>query len=137
MDLRNCIRCGKLFAYDGVHDLCPVCRNEDENDYQKVKDYLWDNPGATIEIVHKETGVEREVIIKFVREERLIADGLEIDMELRCERCGVPISSGRFCEKCQQELLDGFSIDTKDKTKTKTKKNKDRMYMAKTLKKRK
>ncbi len=55
---------------------------------KKVKDYLWDNPGASIDEVHEETGVDREIIIKFVKEDRLIADGIDVDLLISCERCG-------------------------------------------------
>ncbi|MFW6386512.1 MAG: TIGR03826 family flagellar region protein [Bacillota bacterium] len=124
-EIKNCPKCGKLFSYDGVSKLCEVCREEEETKFQKVKEYLWDNPNATIEEVHEETGVERERIIKFIREDRLIAEGLEITFELECERCGTPIQSGRFCERCKQDLVDGFTSDGKDKKKKKKKKKQD------------
>ncbi|MFW6238873.1 MAG: TIGR03826 family flagellar region protein [Halanaerobiales bacterium] len=121
-EIKNCPKCGKLFSYDGVNKLCEVCRQEEETDFQKVKTYLWDNPNATIEEVHEKTGVKRERIIKFIREDRLIAEGLEITFDLECERCGTPIQSGRFCERCKKELVDGFSGDEKENKKSKKKK---------------
>lgn len=136
MDLRNCPRCGKLFAYDGTHKLCPVCRNDEEEDFQKVKDYLWDNPHATIEKVHEETGVERETIIKFIKDNRLIAEGIELDFLLECERCGAPISHGRYCEKCRQKLLEGFSMDYPEEQIRKKERTKDKMFVVDRIRKR-
>jgi len=140
MELRNCPRCGRLFSYDGTHNLCAVCREEEEDDYTKVKNFLWDNPHATIEEVHEETEVERDTIIKFIKDGRLIADGLEIEYTLKCERCGAPISEGRFCNKCKQELLSGFDpkSNTKDiEDEEKGKKGSDEMFIVDRIKKKK
>lgn len=117
LKLKNCPQCGKLFAVKGGHKLCYVCRTGEENDFQKVKEYLWENPNATIELVHEETGVSRERIIKFIREDRLIAEGLHLDFFLECERCGQLIDHGRFCKTCQGELISGFKPATSNRSK--------------------
>src|SRR6056297_3281102 len=106
MKLRNCQRCGKLFSYNGIHKICSACREEEENNFKKVKDYLWENPKSTIDKVSKETGVERDTIIKFIKEDRLISEGLEIGGEVKCERCGTTITHGTLCDKCRKELVD-------------------------------
>ncbi len=141
MDLRNCPHCGKLFAYDGSYKLCNVCRNDEEEDFQKVKNYLWDNPNATIEEVHIETDVKREMIIKFVHDGRLLADGINFNFMLECDRCGKSIVSGKYCSKCQQDLINGFSKTAKrskenDKEKKNDKTIKDRMFTTERIKKR-
>jgi len=138
MDLRNCPRCGKIFAYDGKNKICNVCKNSEENEFQKVKDFLWDNPNATIEEVHNATEVERDLIIKFVREGRLVAEGLSFDFMIECERCGTPISSGRYCDKCQETLVEGFHTGP-DKKKRPIKKrydSKGKMFLQDRIEKR-
>ncbi len=132
MNLKNCTKCGKLFAPQAKEKVCPVCRKEEENEFKKVKEYLWDNPKATIEEVHEETGVERDTIVKFVKEDRLIAEGIEIDWDMECERCGKPISHGRFCESCQNELLSGLGGDDKKENEVKYK---GKMYTSDRIKK--
>ena len=48
MDVRNCRGCGRLFNYlQGPH-LCPACMQKLEEKFSQVKDYLEDNPHATI-----------------------------------------------------------------------------------------
>lgn len=124
MELKNCKKCGKLFSPQANEKVCPVCRDEEEEKFKKVKEYLWDNPNASVEEVHEATGVEEELIIKFVKEDRLIAEGIDVDIMLECERCGTQISSGRFCESCKQELVSGLSGDDKKEKKDKDKKKK-------------
>jgi len=143
VDLKNCKKCGSLFSPDHGENICQVCRNEEEEKYQKVKEYLWDFPNATVEEVHEETGVEKELIIKFVKEGRLLADGLNVDLLLECERCGTQIESGRFCQSCKDELVSGLSESDRSKKKKKEKKDKSsggkdqKMYTEDRIKRRK
>ncbi|WP_245984897.1 hypothetical protein [Biomaibacter acetigenes] len=48
MELRNCPVCGKLFVYT-VRNLCPECAKKDEENFEKVRQYLYDVPQATLE----------------------------------------------------------------------------------------
>ncbi|MBO8159046.1 TIGR03826 family flagellar region protein [Thermosyntropha sp.] len=100
-DLRNCPKCGRLFAYQG-RNLCKKCQEEEENEYLLVRKYVRDNPGATIFEVSEATGVEEEKILQFLREGRLQSKGLAAALE--CERCGKKISAGRFCPECIKEM---------------------------------
>ncbi|WP_026895472.1 TIGR03826 family flagellar region protein [Clostridiisalibacter paucivorans] len=103
MDVRNCRKCGKIYQYDGFK-ICPTCRKEDEIDFQKVKDYLYDNPNATIQMVSEETEVSEKKILRYLKEGRLeLKDGSK-NLILECERCGVSIKTGRFCDKCAVEI---------------------------------
>lgn len=139
LNLRNCPNCGKLYAKKSGHDVCPVCADSVEEDFKKVKDFLWDNPNATIEMVHSKTEVSRERIIKFIRDDRLIAEGLDLDFVVECERCGKLISHGRFCENCQDELVSGLSSGNKKIKKKKSPKDDSgskRMYLYERINKR-
>ncbi len=136
MNLKNCPRCGKLFSDDGVHKICPACRQEEEENFNKVKEYLWDNPNSTIDRVSEETGVNRKTIVKFVREERLLSEGLTIAGGVTCERCGALITHGRFCEKCRDELVGGFSKESKDREKKNQRKTGE-MFLKNRIEKRK
>ncbi|MFW5790992.1 MAG: flagellar protein [Bacillota bacterium] len=140
MELKNCKECGKLFSPVAGEDRCHVCRDDNELKYQKVKDYLWDNPGATIDQVHEETGVDKDTIIQFVKDDRLIADGIDANFFVHCERCGREIESGRYCKSCKQELVDGLTrgIAKKNKEEKKSSKKDDqRMYTSERIRKRK
>ncbi|MGM0438620.1 MAG: flagellar protein [Bacillota bacterium] len=113
MGIRNCKRCGKIFHYDGVHKICNNCRMKEEEDFEKVKEYLRENPKSSINTVSDETGVEKKTIIEFIKNDRLIAEDLEIDVTVKCQRCGKEIKHGKYCESCVTEMKDEIESLTK------------------------
>lgn len=134
MDLRNCSKCGRVFAYVG-NEICSRCATSDIDDFKKVKEYLYDNPGATIVEVSEETGVDEKKILRYLRESRIEireADNLLLD----CERCGKPIQSGRFCDRCVTEMHKEFTAavapsNSKEEPKVKDPGKRDtKMYIA-------
>lgn len=103
MRLRNCARCGTLFASPGGQELCARCVREDQEDFEKVRKYLKENPRAALLEVSQATGVSVPRIKEYIRQGRL-ALSTEGDEGLTCERCGRPISTGRFCERCARGI---------------------------------
>ncbi|MFW6273411.1 MAG: flagellar protein [Halanaerobium sp.] len=114
MKLLNCRECGRVFSSAG-EAVCPDCKKLEEEKFELVKNYLWDNPNSTIDQVSEETGVERELILKFMKEDRLAADGLVINFKLKCSRCGKEIDSGTFCESCRNSLINEFKQNDNQK----------------------
>lgn len=106
MELRNCARCGKLFLYKGS-PYCPECQKLDDEDFAKVKDYLYENPGAPLMEVSEATQVPPDKVLRYLKEGRLELAS-EQDSILRCERCGKPIRTGRYCEACVAEISRGL-----------------------------
>lgn len=111
MELRNCPNCGKLFVYV-TKNLCPACAKKDEENFRNVKDYLYDNPGATIDEVSEETGVDTKKILEYLKEGRLILKQNNASI-LSCESCGKPILTGRFCKNCITDMKQKFGVSTK------------------------
>ncbi|HHU63487.1 MAG TPA: MerR family transcriptional regulator [Clostridiales bacterium] len=111
MDIRNCKSCGKIFLYQGI-SICPACSRERDRQYEIVRDYLYENPGANIVEVSEATGVEEDVILMFLKEGRLQL--AKPGIGLNCERCGVPITTGRLCDNCVKEI----KTEAKEITKT-------------------
>lgn len=112
-ELRNCAECGRLFAYQG-RNLCSKCLKKEEDQYNIVRRYVRDNPGASVFEVADATGIEEEKILQFLRDGRLQSKGFTEIME--CERCGRRISSGRLCDSClgqiNNEIRDAISGST-------------------------
>lgn len=104
MDVRNCKRCGKVFTYRGMN-VCNDCFEQDQKDFNKVKDYLEENPGASLMEVSKETEIDLKIINRFLREGRLEAEGIVLsNSDMNCEQCGKAIGSGRYCEDCLRKI---------------------------------
>jgi flagellar operon protein (TIGR03826 family) len=120
-DVRNCRRCGRLFNYIGGEPICSVCRQADEEEFQRIKKYLYEYPGATLSQVSTELEISVEKIKKFLRDGRLEIAGDNGNMILECEKCGKSIKSGRFCDECEREMASGFkSVASKMKNEMKT-----------------
>lgn len=108
MKIKNCAECGRVFVHPS-RDICPLCYESEEEDFVKVKEYLWDKASSSVDVVHEKTGVSKERIIKFIRQGRILAAGLMVELLLACERCGEPITEGQYCQKCRDELIKGLT----------------------------
>lgn len=104
-DLRNCIQCGRVFAFQGSK-VCSKCQEAVEGEFTIVRKYVRDHPGADVMEVAEATGVTEEKILQFLREGRLISKGFV--ESLKCERCGAKIDAGRYCGQCLHELDNQF-----------------------------
>ncbi len=116
MDIRNCTRCKNIYQYDGFK-ICHNCRRDDELDFQKVKEYLEEFPGANISNVVENTEVKTRKVIEFLKEGRLEIEGGG-DIVLECETCGVGIKTGRYCDKCVDGLQRELGQAMKDGSKS-------------------
>jgi len=128
MDIKNCKKCGKVFAYNG-HNVCPQCRKEEEEEFKNVKEFIYDNPGATVQMVSEETGVDVKKILRYLKEGKLEIKG-DSNLILECERCGVSVNTGRFCNKCISELERELKGSMTEKVKSPSQNSRDKMYVA-------
>jgi hypothetical protein len=76
----------------------------EENEFQQVKQYLWDNPGANASEVTEATGIDEKKVMRYLREGRLQLVPGQSAIMLNCEWCETIIYSGRFCDKCAKEI---------------------------------
>lgn len=102
-EIRYCKSCRKMFQYITGPVLCATCKQADEAEFKKVRDFLRDFPGATMQEVSTNTGVSPTKINRWLKEERLeVSEGSPV--ALSCESCGIRIRSGRFCLECSRSL---------------------------------
>jgi flagellar operon protein (TIGR03826 family) len=107
-DVRNCRRCGKIYNYIGGAPICPLCREADEENFKRVKEYLYKNPGATMSEVSTILDISVERIKAYLKEGRLEIINNEGNLILECESCGKAIKTGRFCDDCSNGLIKGL-----------------------------
>ena len=103
LNMKNCVRCHKIFLSVIGETICPECRVMEQTMEEQVKDYVRDHPGITIRQLIDETGVPDKIIWRMVRQgEFENASGLEV--QYPCGRCGKMIKSGAYCEECAVKL---------------------------------
>ena len=103
MDVINCKNCGRLFNALDRSRLCPACMKALEDKFQEVKQYLRDNPNATVNQTAEDNDVTVKQIKRWIREERLVLSNTT-GCDIRCEQCGAVIQTGRFCAKCKASM---------------------------------
>jgi len=101
MGLRNCIECGKL-CLENPSKLCPVCYDEEEVHENTISKYLREIGKATIDEIHKATGVKEKIIVRMLKSGRIFSKGL---IGYPCEMCREPIYDGNLCGKCATGLV--------------------------------
>ena len=111
MELKNCPQCGKVFTRIS-RDLCPDCIAQEDEIIKQIQQYLDEHANATITDISEGTGIPTDKIIVLLQEGRLITR--ENSDLLKCERCGNPISRGRFCNECSATLTKLFSSSRKE-----------------------
>jgi ribosomal protein L32 len=98
--VKHCKICSKVFDdYLDMYDMCPDCREKEEKLLREVKDYLWENPGASEKKLEELFGATHKQIVKWLRNERLEITPAS-SIKLTCKRCGSMILSGNYCKDC-------------------------------------
>ena len=128
MNVKNCRRCKRLFNYIAGQQICPACKEELEQIFQKVKEFVREHADASVRNVAKEFQISEEQVHQWIKEERLIFSEPSI-AGIRCEICGEPIATGKYCEKCRANTINSLnSLLPKEPQKT-VKKEKERARM--------
>lgn len=107
-NLKNCKKCNRLFsATDVSSTLCSRCNEDIDDEFTRVREYIYDNPASSVKDVSMGTGISTEAILKWIRDGKIVL-GKNAIISF-CERCGEPMDDGsRFCPKCVRKLTDGL-----------------------------
>lgn len=116
----KCRRCGNMFTVSGaLGQLCPNCIREEEDTYLKVRAFVKDNPGVSVQEVCEILSVSRSKILNYIKEERLEVTS-DSKASLSCKNCGKSITTGIFCPDCKRVYTD---VQKADETSPKLKYN--------------
>lgn len=104
-ELRNCPMCGTFFNYTGLREVCHSCAQKEEDLYQIVYRFLRkrENRAANIDRIEEATGVERELLFKWVRKGRLHPATFP-NLGYPCDNCGHLTNKGKLCDKCSDSI---------------------------------
>lgn len=105
MNVRNCVKCGKIFNYAAGKPVCPNCRKDMEDQFKEVRTFVKRNANASIAEVSESCGVDVKQIKEWIREERL-SFSKDSAVGIDCEVCGKTIKTGRFCDECKKTVTD-------------------------------
>ncbi|MCL2046258.1 MAG: hypothetical protein FWG88_07715 [Oscillospiraceae bacterium] len=102
MTILQCKICRKPFQSLGG-DTCHECLDKIDKDFITVRDYIYENRDAKMDEIIEETGVEKAVILRLLKEGRLKLDNPDSEGMLLCDICRKPITSGRMCTECKNK----------------------------------
>lgn len=107
MEIITCKSCGRLFNYLAGPRVCPNCQKKIEDKFVEVKKYIRENPHADISTISTDMEVSVAQIKRWIREERLTFSP-DSPIGIECEGCGTTIRTGRFCDKCKNQISTGL-----------------------------
>ncbi|MCY8328264.1 hypothetical protein MOC47_05325 [Bacillus spizizenii] len=131
-ELANCPKCNALFLKTKLQTVCQACIKEEEKSFEIVYKFLrkQENRQSTLSRITEETGVEEELILKFIRQKRIQITHLP-NLVYPCERCGTSIREGKFCKACQSDLKTQMDhLDHEEALKTERENSKKDTYYA-------
>jgi flagellar operon protein (TIGR03826 family) len=103
--LANCSQCGGLYVTNAFRNICEACYRKEETLFQTVYEYIRKRENRTATLIHvvRATGVEENLIYKFIKQGRLHLAHFP-NLGYPCEQCGALIREGRICVECRDEL---------------------------------
>lgn len=127
-ELENCTRCDAVFVKT-TRDVCQACYQQEEKDFEIVYNFLRqrENREATLQEIVAATDVEESTIIKFVKSKRLRTSQFP-KLAYPCEKCAAPITSGKICTSCSEQLRNELEQYEKIEEKKQTLKNETNVY---------
>ncbi len=103
--IKRCKRCGAIFGSYGA-DCCAKCAEELDELFTKIQDYLYDHDTAGVVEISEALNIDGKIILDFIKDGSLALN--EGSYAINCDRCNKPISSGRYCSECKEELSSIF-----------------------------
>lgn len=103
MPLTKCPRCGTLFDKISF-PVCRGCTEDEEQDYEVIRDAVQEHPELNAEAVAELTGVDLKCVMRMLDAGRIA--NIQIGAKVECGRCGAPAISmaKRLCQGCLDKL---------------------------------
>ena len=103
LNIRNCARCRKIFVPTSGEKICPDCRAADLEMEERVKAYVRDHHGITVNQLIEGSGMPAKLIWRMIQQGLFENAGL-LDAEYPCANCGKLITKDVYCSECAGKL---------------------------------
>lgn len=94
--------------YKASRELCNKCFKIEDEIFQRTRNFLRANPGATIEQASRFVGCSVDLITSFITTGRLARAGIR-KIAHECQLCCTIIYEGNICSSCEKILLEQLS----------------------------
>ncbi len=103
-NISTCKNCGQVM-YKASRELCSKCFKSEDELFQRTRNFLRANPGATIEQAARFVGCSVDVITGFITSGRLARAGIR-KIAHECQLCCTIIYEGNICTNCERILIE-------------------------------
>lgn len=103
LNIKNCVRCKKIFAPTGTERICPDCRGKELELEERVKAYVREHRGITVNELIEGSGVPAKLVWRMIQQGLFENAGL-LDAQYPCGNCGKLISKDVYCSECASKL---------------------------------
>lgn len=110
-DVVVCRGCKKFFDFL-PRGLCPDCLDVRDEQFKRVRDFIYTSPSATIQQVSEATGVGTSTIRELIKDGELgwaPSDMAALAQSMTCEICGGVSDAGKQCSSCRSRLVGGLT----------------------------
>lgn len=120
VDLIDCPKCGSIYVKNKFRDVCDACYKEEEKQFDAVYKFLRvrENRAATIPRVVEATGIDEDLLLKFIRTGRIKVTSFP-NLGYPCDKCGTLIKKGKLCDDCADELRAELELFNKEENRKK------------------
>ena len=103
LNIKNCVRCNRIFVPVGAEKICSDCRAEELELEERVKSYVRDHPGITVNQLIEGSGAPRTLVWRMIQQGQFENSSLK-DAKYPCGNCGKIITRGTYCSECMSKL---------------------------------
>ena len=103
LNIRNCVRCSKIFVPVSNEKICPDCRAEEVEMEERVKAYVRDHRGITVNQLIEGSGAPQKLVWRMIQQ-GLFGNGALLDAEYPCANCGKLITKDVYCSECASKF---------------------------------
>lgn len=104
-EIRICRECNRMYESYNKQLTCSTCSLIEKRKLIEVRNYINNNKETDFCEIVRVCNVREELVKEWVRDE-LIVFQEESNVDIKCEKCGMNIYTGRYCKLCKIKIID-------------------------------